>query len=290
MVNLTLNIKNLKLLRRLLRRRNHAGFTMVEIIMACFILAFVAVGVWGVYWSVMNTYYLEQRTSLIQIEGQNLIDLIENGGYHNGKRIYGLKSQVPREAYPIVGETESVNFKTMDKNLDSSMPGSPTYRPDYRFEFCLDAEGTPNPRFAEFAVQLYGDDPDGDGGDDPTKYSTAILLFRLRTKDTLLPPSPYDPPYNYEVKLTENLLTRKETEDFGDSEKTWNKSQLLPEDSGFKFSFYLTNMDDPVRYNSRLQRDLTTSISDPHQRRIYMGGIPFPEFFSATVSLWCEKK
>lgn len=283
MLNSTLKIKHSKLLEALIsflqRFKRNAGFTMVEIIMACMILAFVAVGVWGVYWSVMNTYYLEQRRSLIQIEGQGLIDLIENGGYRNGKRIYGLKSQVPRAGYPIVGETESVNFKTIDQNLDSGMAGSPTYRPDYRFEFCLDSEGTPSPRFAEFAVQLYGDD----GGGPVVNYSTAILWFRL--KDTS-----GDPANNYAVKLTENLLTRKETEDFGDSEKTWNKSQLLPEDSGFKFSFYLTNMDDPVRYNSRLQRELTSSISDPHQRRIFMGGLPYPEFFSATVSLLCEKK
>ena len=258
------------------RLKNELAFTMVEIIMACFILAFVAVGVWGVYWSVMNTYYLEQRTALIQIEGQRLIDLIENGGYHNGKRIYGLKSQVPRAGYPIVGETASVNFPSVDEDLDKDMPGSPTYRPDYRFEFCLDSEGTPSPRFAEFAVQLYGDDGGGN-------YSTANLWFRL--KDTS-----NDPENNYEVKLADNLLTRKVDEAFGDSEKTWNKSQLLPEDSGFKFSFYLTNMDDPVRYNSRLQRELTASISDPSHRRIYVGGLPYPEFFSATVSLWCEKK
>lgn len=278
------NINNLKLLRCLLRRLNHAGFTLVEITMACFILAFVALGVWGVYWSVMNTYYLEQRASLIQIEGQRLIDLIENGGYFQGKRIYGLKSQVPRDGYPIVGETESSVFKTVDTNLDLSMSGNPVYRPDYRYTFCLDSEGTPYARFAEFAVQLYSHDPGG--GDPAENYSTAILWFRLRTKDTVLS----DPDYNYEVKLSENLLTRRNAEDFGDSDKTWNKVHLLPEDSGFKFSFYLTNMDDPVQYNSRLERELTASISDPHHRRVYMGGLPYPEYFSATIGLLCQKE
>jgi hypothetical protein len=280
----TFNIKNSKTLRRFPERLNHAGFTLVEITMACLILAFVIMGVWGVYWSVMNTYYVEQRASLIQSEGLNLIDLMENGGYRQGKRIFGLKSQVPREGYPIVGETESINFKSIDENLDVNMPGAnPEYRPDYRYEFSLDSEGTPNPRFAEFAVQLYGDDLDGAGGDDPTPYSTAVLWFRL--KDTS-----GDPDNNYQVKLTENLLTRKEMEGFGDPGKTWNKVHLLPEKKGFKFSFYLANMDDPVQYNSHLERDLTASMGDPQQRKIYVGGLPYPEYFSASVSLLSEKK
>ena len=77
-------------MNRLLQRlKGHTGFTMVEVTMACFIIAFVAVGVWGVYWSVINTYYTEQKSALIEAEGERILDLITNGGYCQGKRVYG---------------------------------------------------------------------------------------------------------------------------------------------------------------------------------------------------------
>ena len=96
------------------RLKCHAGFTMVEITMACFIIAFVAVGVWGVYWSVVNTYYAEQKGALIEAEGERILDLITNGGYCQGKRIYGLSSHVPRDGFPKVGSFHSDEFAAVD--------------------------------------------------------------------------------------------------------------------------------------------------------------------------------
>ena len=268
------------------RLKRQAGFTMVEIIMACFILAFVAVGVWGVYWSVMSTYYQEQRGALIEAEGERVLDLIANGGYVNGKRVYGLTSHVPRAGYPVYGAGYSTNFWSVDYALDEDMGCSDPqtedhHRDDYRIEFCLDDESAANPRFAEFAVQLYQCDDENDGSFQPDElFSTAILWFRI-TDGTA------NPECNYEVEITENLLLRAEGNVDGD--ESWNKAVLLPNDpssdycSGAKVSFYLANMDYPVRYDADLNRELTITISDPAQERSFAGGIPYPHYFSRSI-------
>ena len=272
-----LKIENSKWLRRLFRRLNQTGFTMVEVTMACFLLVAVAAGVWSVYWSVMNTFLIEMRGTQLQAEGERIIELMVNGGYHNGKRIYGLRSHVPQTGYPIVGAADSPQFQAMDSAADAAMGASGTYSPDYRITFCLDSADAANPRFAEFAVQLWGDDPDGPGGNDPTPYSTAILWFRVADGTA-------NPACNYEVKISENLLTRADTNDFEDHDLTWGKADLLPDKAGIKISFYLADTSYPVKYNRHLERELGTEISNPSQRRAFMGSIPFPEFFSTIVS------
>ena len=78
-----------KLMMGFRRLTGQKGFTMVEVTLAAVIIAFAAAGVWGVYWSVVNAYYVEQRSSNIQAEGDRILDLIVNGGYFGGRRIYG---------------------------------------------------------------------------------------------------------------------------------------------------------------------------------------------------------
>ena len=263
------------------RLKGRAGFTMVEITMACFIIAFVAVGVWGVYWSVVNTYYAEQKGALIEAEGERILDLITNGGYCRGKRVYGLSSHVPRDGFPRVGCFHSDEFAAVDYALDDAIPcPTSTHRDDYRIEFCLDDESAANPRYAEFAVQLYQCDEEGGGVDPDELFSTAILWFRI-TDGTA------NPDCNYQVKITENLLVRVEGNDVGD--ETWNKALTLPKYpssdyySGVKVSFYLTDMNYPVRYDSHLHRELTITIADSDQKKYFTAGIPYPQYFSRSI-------
>ena len=263
------------------------GFTMVEVIVASMIISFAALGIWGVYWSVVNTYYVEQKGVKLETEGERILDLIANGGYFKGKRIYGLNSSIPYTSgstnYPRVGKREtdgSSNFIDMGDDCPH-VTGC-----DYRIEFCLDNIGT-NRRFAEFVVKFTRNHPPGEDCVTYTcyRYASSELYFRVKTEGTS--GEPY--PYNYEVLITENMLYRTESEDFEDYDKTWFKAKLLPKDSssdyhsGIKVSFYLVDITQPLKYNRRLERELTTPISDPDQRRSFMGGIPYPKYFSTTI-------
>lgn len=287
-----------ELMRNLDRLTDNKGFTLVEVIVASILVAFVAAGVWGVYWSVVNTYYVEQRGVNLQTEGERILDLIANGGWYKDKRIYGLNSAIPHSSYPNVGEVTSINFDDKDDQQDQDMchiPATWVNRDDYRIEFILD-NVSGNTRYAEFAAQLFTCDPDGAGPLGPVDYATGILWFRL--KDTS-----GDPAHNYEVEITNKLLSRTTSEDFQDYQFTWFKAQLLPKDpspssnyySGIKVSFYLVDypteydavmaegMYHTIKYNKRLQREVDPPISDPDQRRSFLGGIPYPKYFSTTV-------
>jgi len=207
------------------RFTDNKGFTFMEVIVASIIVAFVAAGVWGVYWSVVNTYYVEQKGVHLQAEGERILDLIANGGYFNGYRIYGLNSSVPYNdgtyTYPRVGRrdnTAAVFSYFYDQcggiweddcyNADEGC--------DYRIAFCLDSVGT-NRRFAEFAVKFdrtHGStDPPCD--DECETYNsncaacndlpTAKLYFRLVTSGVTECPGDD----NYEVVISENVLQRK---------------------------------------------------------------------------------
>ena len=235
------------------------GFTLVEVIMASLILAFVAAGVWGVYWSIINTYYVEQRGSNLQAEGEQILDLMVNGGYHSGKRIYGLSemSGVSGSGYPMVGTGTTGYFSDAD---------------DYRIEFILDNAGG-NTRYAEFFVEFDGANP------------TSRLCFRYGTEGTS-----NDPEHNSGVSLTENLLQRKsgtDPDDYGNYEKTWFKAQKLSSVSGYcsgvKVSFYLVDIEKPLSYNYRLDRKPDPPIDNPDQARAFLGRIPYPKYFSTTV-------
>lgn len=269
---------------------DNKGFTLVEVTMAAVIIAFVAAGVWGVYWSVVNTYYVEQRDSNIQAEGDRILDMIENGGFAEGRRVFGLNSMVPVENYPRIGQESSTNFSYWDNAGDTEAcdPVARVDRADYRIEFVLDAVSG-NTRWAEYAVQLYecGTGPTGDPGN--TLGAKAILYFRLRTEGTVIET---DTDHNYQVKLTENLLQRKSGTDpdaFGDYDMTWFKAQLLPKDpstnrcTGIKVSFYLNDSSQPVSYNYNLDRRLESPTGNPDQDRSFMGAIPYPKYFSTTV-------
>ena len=286
-----------KLMSNLHRLVNTKGFTFLEVILASVIISIVAVGIWEVYWSVVNTYYVEQRGVNLEAEGERILDLIANGGYCEGKRIYGLNSGV--SVYSNVGEKTSINFQTSDYNKDAEMctaPATSENRDDYRIEFILD-NVSGNTRYAEFAAQLYECDPDGTPPNtDAIKYATGILWFRLKTDGT-----GGDPDYNYEVAITDKLLSRTTSEEFKDYEYTWFKAKLLSKDpssnyySGIKISFYLVDypteydsaiaegMYHTIKYNKNLERDVDPPISDPDQRRSFMGGIPYPQYFSTTI-------
>jgi len=234
---------------------------MVEVIVASIIVAFAAVGVWGVYWSVVNTYYVEQKGVNIHMEGERILDLIINGGYFSGNTIYGLNAMSAVSGYPLVGSGTSGYFTDSD---------------DYRIEFILD-NSSGNTRYAEFSVKF-------SGVNDPT----SILYFQTRADGILSGVGEY----NYDVEITKNLLQRKsgtDPDEYGNYDKTWFKAQLLPKDSssdycsGVKVSFYLVDMTQPLQYNYRLDRELTTPISDPEQRRSFLGGIPYPKYFSTTI-------
>lgn len=266
------------------------GFTLVEVTMAALIIAFVAAGVWGVYWSVVNTYYVEQRDTNIQAEGDRLIEMIANGGYAEGRRVYGLGSMVQVQSgltkYPNVGKVTSHNFKDWD-DISDDIACEPKDRmdyPDYRIEFILDSVSG-NTRYAEFAVQLYACDPL-----DPEYHSKSILLFRHRMDGK----TGTDNEFNYQVILTENMLQRTDSEECkgeDEYELTWFKAQLLPKDpgtglyTGIKVSFYLNDTSQTVNYNCNLYRDLSSyaSTGNPDQDRTLMGAIPYPRYFSTTI-------
>ncbi len=241
------------------------GFTYIELILVGLIITLLAGGVWAVYYSVMNTYYEEQRTALIHYEGERMINLMTHGGHYKGRRIYGLNSSNPVPGYPNVGQVKAINFP------NTSSPDSD----DYRIEFALESSDG-NPRYAEFSVEFNG-----------KMGPTSRLWFRLRTSSL-----PSDADENYDVLLTENLLQRKKGTDpkkFGDYDKTWFKAQLLPKDTasdyyaGMRISFYLVDTTQPLIYNYNLDRELITPISDPAQRERYLGAIPYPKYFSTSV-------
>lgn len=233
------------------------GFTLVEVVMASLVVLFVAAGVWGVYWSVVNTYHVEQKGTLLQAEGERIVDLVASGGHFGGKKIYGLNSMsgVSGAGYPLVGSGTTGYFTDAD---------------DYRIEFPLDAAGG-NTRYAQFYVKF-------DSG------PTSQLWFELKTDGTT------GDEHNYPVKITENLLRRKEGTDpnaYGYYTKTWFKAEKLSSVTGYctgvKVSFYLADSDDLVAYNYKLDRLPEPPIGNPDQERVYMNSIPYPKFFSTTV-------
>lgn len=255
--------------------------------MAGLVVFFVAAGVWGVYWSVVNTYHVEQKGALLQAEGERILDLIVNGGYVDGCRVHGLSSALSNGTYPVIGKVPSGNFKDMASPCNG---GIPIERADCRIEFLLD--DTPlsgHPRFAQFVVELWECDPGG--GQPHTFGSKAVLWFALRTRS-----SESDPLYgcetkgpdNYCVKITENLLPRAESSTHGSNEHTWFKAQKLPDlpggvCPGVKISFYLADSSELVKYCCNLSRLSDPPIGNPDQERAYMNSVPYPKYFSTTV-------
>lgn len=238
---------------------------MVELIMVGLIMSLIVGGIWMTYFNIVNVFYEEQRGSRIQGDGEWIIDLIHTGGHYKGKRIYGLNNAFPGSV--VVGQVASTEFDDDD---------------DYRVEFALDETGSnPSPRYAEFAVEFNGD-----------TSPTSKLWFRLRTPDLS-----GDADLNYDVLLTENLIMRRydnpqDPDTYGSYNRTWFKADEIHDDttipantylSGVKISFYLADTDQPLMYNYRLNRMLINPINDEAQRKIYLGGIPFPQFFSTTV-------
>ena len=237
------------------------GFTLVELMMVGLIISLITGGVWAVYFSIVNVYYGEQRDALIQSEGEWLIDLITNGGHFKGNRIYGLNSAADYSGSIKVGQRSSPSSE-FDNDSD-----------DYRIEFRPEDSGS-NPRYAEFSVEF-----------SESVSPTSKLWFRLRA-----PSGSADE--NYDVLLTENLLMRRYDDtqnpaNYGNYNKTWFKADELPSSgsyiSGVKVSFYLVDNTQPIQYNYRLDRELINPISDPAQKQSFLGGIPYPQFFSTTV-------
>ncbi|MBN2125276.1 MAG: prepilin-type N-terminal cleavage/methylation domain-containing protein [Deltaproteobacteria bacterium] len=260
------------------------GFTLVEMLVSTIIVAFVAAGIWGVYWSVVNTYYVEQRSTNIQAEGERILDLIANGGWVKGRSIYGLSSSISNDIYPNVGGVTSYNFAGREPDSECPPGCTKVYRPDYRIEFMLDSVSG-HTRFAEFAVELYA----CLCGGEVINYATSKLWFRVKTSDI----SDYPSDYNYDVLISENVTPRKSGENptqFGDYDMTWFKAQKLASAvsgycTGVKVSYYLDDTSYKVRYNCDLDRELTSPTGNPDQDRSYMNGLPYPRYFSTTVSL-----
>ncbi|MEW6668203.1 MAG: hypothetical protein AB1512_23575 [Thermodesulfobacteriota bacterium] len=245
--------------------------------MASIMVIFMASGIWGVYWSVVNTYHVEQKGMLLQAEGDRILDLIVNGGHVEGKQVYGLNSAIAGGAYPIVGPSSSGNF--VDRGGSCPSGCDPVYRDDYRIEFQLDSPMSGNTRFAQFVVELY--ECDCHTGTN-TKGATAVLWFDLRTEGTTGEPN------NYSVKLSENLIQRSQAETHGTNEHTWFKVQKLPDLPngiclGLKVSFYLADTSEHVKYCCILSRQPDPPIGDEAQRRAYMNSVPYPKYFSTTV-------
>ena len=244
----------------------------MELVMVGLIIPLLVGGVWGIYFMVVNTFYEEQQVTLIQAEGELILNLIQNGGYFKGRRVYGLNS-----AYP--GSID----------IDNRPPASATFdgdSDDYTIEFALDETAT-NRRYAEFSIEFNGN-----------TSPTSKLWFRLR-----VPSMSGNSDENYDVLITENLLQRKKGTNptkFGDYEKTWFKAQLLPEvsgsdyDSGIKVSFYLVDITRqevyPLEYNYRLDRKLLdTQIGASGcqkaagQKSSFLGAYPYPKYFSTII-------
>jgi prepilin-type N-terminal cleavage/methylation domain-containing protein len=235
------------------------GFTLVEVLVTSVIVLLVAAGVWGIYWSVVNTYYEEQKGVALQAEGEQILHLIADGGNFAGRRIYGLSAMagVSGAGYPVTGTT--------------TIPGIFTDTDDYRIGYPVDS-GVSNVRYAQFYVKF-------DGG------PTSELHFQLKTDGTGA-----DEEHNYDALITRNLLQRKSGTDptaFGNYDKTWFKAEPLSFVTGYctgvKVSFYLANTSDLVTYNYRLDRQPDPPIGNEDQRRSFLNGIPYPKYFSTTV-------
>ena len=240
------------------------GFTLTEIVMVGLISSFIVAGIYGVFFRVADTYTEEQRASNIQYEGEWILDLIENGGGHQGKRIIGLKSMNLSSTpnYLKVGDEISGEF---DDN-------------DYKIQFQLD-EGGANTRYAEFSVDFDGASP------------TANLYFRLKTTGLA------GVEHNYDVLITDKLLMQRygtDPEEYGSYDGTWFKAERIPSASpyvGIRVSFYLVDYPAAtggsvfraVRYNYQLDRELDPPIEDEKQRQSFLGAIPYPQYFSRTI-------
>ena len=213
------------------------------------------------FFKVANTYTEEQRVSNLQHEGEWILELIENGGGYQGKRIFGLKSINLSSDYLKVGDAISGEF---DDN-------------DYKIQFQLDKGGN-NVRTAEFSVDFNGASP------------TANLYFRLKTSNLA------GDEHNYNVLITDKLLMQRYTEapEYGNYEGTWFKAERIPSAApyvGVRVSFYL--VDYPaviggsvfiaVRYNYKLDRELDPPIDDEKQRHRFLDAIPYPQYFSRTI-------
>lgn len=265
---------------------SNKGFTLVEIMVATIMVLFLASSIWAVYWSIVNAYTVEMRGSDLQFEGERIMDLIANGGYYKGYKIYGLNSSFPNNGYPNVGEITSINFAGEDDAADDPYGAgcdgaNGAHRADYRIEFCIDPPGVSYPRYAEFAVQLYMCDM---ASATDTYYSKSALWYRFKDSG--------NSSNDFTVQISESIAPRRDTSDtseYGDCDKTWFKAQLLPKDSsgnyysGIRVSFYLVDLDQPIIYNINLDRKPDPPIDDETQEKSFLGGIPYPRYFSRTI-------
>jgi len=244
------------------RLTDKKGFTLVEIIVASMMVAFVAAGIWGVYWSIVNTYYVEQEGATLQAEGEWLVDLMVNGGYYGGKAIYGLSAMSAVSPVPAMGQGTDVYFTDAD---------------DYRVGFLLDDNLiSGKTRYAEFAVEFNG-----------ASSPTSKLYFRLGTSGVA------GDDHNYSVLLTENLLQRRSGTDadaYGSYDATWFKAEKMQVNSGdsdycsgVRLAFYLVDVEEPLQYNYRLDREPDPPLGTEDDRRKFLSGIPYPQYFSTTV-------
>lgn len=229
---------------------------MIELMMVGLILSLIAGGLFSVYFNIVNTYYNAQQDVLLQAEGERILDLIANGGYFGGERIYGANS---------------IYFDSSDSDsllVGNSETSSLFDDEDYKIAFAIDQDAT-NRRYAVFYIDFSATGP------------TSKLYFKLYEGSS----------EKYSVLLSDNLLMRKtgtDENDYGNYERTWLKTQLLPSSgsdyySGVRVSFYLADLTQPVAYNYRLNRKLTTPVESDDQKKSYLAGIPYPVYFSRTI-------
>ena len=241
----------------IIKLKNNKGFTLTEILIASVVAAILVGGIWSIYFSVVNTYYEEMRGTNVQTEGERILELLTNGGFANNRRIYGLKSFCPVPGYPIIAHNAIPSEWSCFNNTDYNII----------FPIDPDEDGVGCQRFAGFYI-------DFEGAENPT----TDLHFRLCCNEE-------DDP-EYDVRISENLLERTNSEDFEDYEETWFKAQLLNGQTGIKISFYLDDFSlhrREIQYNKFLQRQLKTPMNDDEQEKNFLNSIPYPKYFSTTI-------
>jgi len=237
--------------------KNDDGFTMAEIVMVSLISSLMIGGIWSVYFTIVNTYYNEQRNIDFISENERIIKLMTNGGFCAGEEIFGISASFPDANYPMIGHNISITNGDTD---------------DYRIIFKLDNIDE-NQRFGEFYIDFDNNTP------------TSKLNFRLVTKAS-------DGSFNeeYDVIISENILQRKRGSDmneYGGYDDTWFKAERLIYNSdyyGITISWYLVDTNRPLEYNFCLDRRLTSPVNDAGQRKNFLDGIPYPVYCSTIIN------